>query len=130
MSQDAPDLARASLDAWNSGDMQTLVAVFDADTEVITDPSFPEAGPFRGRQPIRDWLEGLKESWEGDQAVLKELFEVGDNVVGRWDWTARGRGSGMETRMDMTGVYTIENRKIVRLQYYFDHATALKAVGL
>jgi ketosteroid isomerase-like protein len=58
------------------------------------------------------------------------LFEVGENVVARWDWTARGRASGMETRMDMTAVLTFKDGKIVLAQYYFNHAAALKAVGL
>jgi ketosteroid isomerase-like protein len=84
----------------------------------------------RGRQAIRDFFEGVKESWEGrDETVVKELFEVGDNGVTRWDWTARGRASGMETGMDWTTVYSIEDGKCVRLQYYRDHAAALKALG-
>jgi ketosteroid isomerase-like protein len=131
VSQDDLDLVRGWFDAWNIGDMETFLATFDADAEVITDPSFPEAGPLRGRQAIRDFFDGVKESWEGqDQAVVKELFEAGDNVVARWDWTARGRASGMETGMDWTTVYDIENAKIVRLRYYRDHASALRAMGL
>ena len=58
------------------------------------------------------------------------MFEVDDNVVARWDWTARGRASGIEFSLDVTGVNVIEKGKIVRQQYYLDHATALKAVGL
>jgi hypothetical protein len=50
--------------------------------EVITDPSFPEAGPFRGRQTIRDRPEGLKESWE-EEGVLTELFDIHGKVVAR-----------------------------------------------
>jgi uncharacterized protein (TIGR02246 family) len=132
VSQDDLDLVRAWFDAWNSGDLETFLAMFDAEAEMITDPAFPEGGQFRGRQAIRNWSEGLKESWQGQsQVVVKELFEVGDNVVALWDWTARGLASGMETRMNnLTSVHTIENGKIVRLQYFFEHGEALKAVGL
>jgi uncharacterized protein (TIGR02246 family) len=129
--KDDLDLVRAWFDAWNRGDLETFLAMFDPEAEMVTDPSFPEAGHFRGRQAMRNWSEGLQESWEGQsQVAVKELFQVGDNVVARWDWTARGLASGMETRMDLTSVHTIENGKIVRLHYFFDHADALKAVGL
>jgi ketosteroid isomerase-like protein len=64
---------RRWLDAWSSGDIETFVATFDADAEVITDPSCPEAGPLRGRETIRNWSEGLKESWEEDTRLAREL---------------------------------------------------------
>src|SRR5439155_16024063 len=41
------------------------------------------------------------------------LFEVDDNVVARWDWTARGRASGIEISLDVTSVNVIEKGKIV-----------------
>jgi uncharacterized protein (TIGR02246 family) len=131
VSEDDIALVRAWFDAWNNGDMDTFVAMFAADAEMLTDPSFPEAGQFRGRQAIRNWSKGLTESWEGQsQVVIKELFQAGDCVVAWWDWAARGLASGMETRMDLTSLHTIENGKIVRLQYFFNHDEALEAVGL
>ena len=131
MSQDDLDVIRRWLDAWNSADLDTFADVFAGDAEVITDPSWMEAGPFNGRTAVRSWYEGLKESWEGhDEIVLRELFEGGDRVVARLDWKVRGRASGIETSLDATSVNNIEQGKIVRQQWYFDHAQALKAIGL
>jgi ketosteroid isomerase-like protein len=79
-------LVRRWLDAWSSGDIETFVAMFDADAEVITDASFPEAGPLRGRETTRNWSEGLKDSWEEDARLAREraMSEANVRIVRRW----------------------------------------------
>jgi len=128
---DSLDLMRLWFDTWNRKELDAFFDLYDADAEVITDPSWVEAGPFNGRVAIRAWFEGLQQSWEErDALVLRELFEVEDKVVARFAWQVRGRTSGIETHLDVTSVNTIKRGKIVRQQYYFDHAEALQAVGL
>ena len=131
MSQENLEILRRWIDAWNRGDLDTHARLFEVDAEVITDPSWMEPGPFKGRTAIRRWYEGLRESWGGrDEAVLTELFAVSGQVVARWDGKVRGRASGIDTRLDLTAVNLVEAGRIVRQQYYFDHAEALKALGL
>jgi ketosteroid isomerase-like protein len=131
MSQENLEILRRWIDAWNRGDLDTHAGLFGVDAEVITDPSWMEPGPFKGRTAIRRWYEGLRESWGGrDEAILRELFEVNGQVVARWDWEVRGRASGIDTRLDLTAVNLVQAGRIVRQQYFFDHAEALKALGL
>ena len=116
---------RLWFDRWNRAEYDAFFDLYDANAEVITDPSWVEAGPFKGRPAIRAWLEGLRQSWgEQDAIVLRELFEAGDKVVARLDWRVRGRSSGIETHLDATSVNTIERGKIVHQRYYFDHEEA------
>jgi ketosteroid isomerase-like protein len=128
---DRCDVMRRWCDYWNQGDLDAFIDLYDADAEVITDPSWVEAGPFRGRAAIRDWFAGLRESWDGRTvAALSEVFVVGEHVVTRLSWQVRGRTSGIDTELDVTSVNTIREGRIVRQQHYFDHAAALDAVGL
>ncbi len=121
---------RSWAEAWNRTDLALFGDLYDVDAVVITDPAWMEAGPFMGRAAIMGWYEGLKESWQQrDAVVLKEVFVANDKVVARLDWQVRGRASGIEI-FDATGVHTIENGRIVRQQWYFDHAKALEAVGM
>jgi hypothetical protein len=125
------DVLRRWAEAWNERDLGAFMDCFDADAEVITDPSWMEAGPFVGRAAIRNWYEGLAEAWGGrDEVVVRELFESDDRVVLRFDWMVRGRASGLDTKLDATSVNLVTRAKIVRQQYFFDYAEALKAVGL
>jgi ketosteroid isomerase-like protein len=130
MSQADLDVLHRWVETWNRADLDAFADLYDSDAELITNPSWVEAGPFHGRAAIRKWFEGLKESYERQAVVLKELFEAGGKVVARLDWQARGRTSGIETELDATSVNTIERGRIVRQQYYFDYAKALEAVGL
>jgi ketosteroid isomerase-like protein len=130
VSDEALDVMRSWFDTWNRGDLDAFIDLYQADAEVMVDPMWPEAGPFKGRSAIRRFFEGLKESWDGqDVAVLGELFNAGDKVVSRMDWHVRGRASGVETHLEITNVNTIASGKITRQWHYFDHAEALEAVG-
>jgi ketosteroid isomerase-like protein len=62
--------------------------------------------------------------------VVGELFEADDKVVAHFNWEVHGRTSGIETKLDVTSLNTVIDGQIVRQRYYFDHAEALKAVGL
>jgi ketosteroid isomerase-like protein len=121
---------RGWTDAWNRGDFAVIVGSFAADAEVIPDPSGPDEGPYVGRAAIMKFFEGLREEWESDEVSLRELFGVGDKVLARWDWRVRGRASGVETEVNVTSISTLSDGQIVWQRYYFDHAEALKAMGL
>jgi hypothetical protein len=131
MSQEDLDVMRRWAETWNRTELDAFAATFDDDAVLITDPSWMEAGPFRGRAAIRAWFEGLKESWdERDDIELTELFKAGEQVVARVDWQVRGRSSGIDTSLDATSVNTIQRGRIFRQQWFFDHDKALEAVGL
>jgi ketosteroid isomerase-like protein len=130
MSEEDLDVVRRWLGAWNGGELDAFADLLHDDAEVVTDPTWMEVGPFKGRAAIRKWFEGLKESWdEHDEVVLSELFEVGDKVVARLDWKVRGRASGIEMDLDATCINSLKQGKIFR-QEWFEHEHALKAVGM
>jgi len=51
-------------------------------------------------------------------------------VLVRADWGATGSASGVEIHTDLTGVYTIRDGQTSRVEWFFDHDEALKAVEL
>jgi ketosteroid isomerase-like protein len=131
VSQENLEVLRSWVEHWNERDMDAHSDLYAVDAEVITDPSWMEAGPFKGRAEIRKWFEGLAEPWDGrDEVVQRELFEAGDKVVLRFDWEVRGGKSGLEMTLDATSVNVLDNGRIARQQYFFDYTAALKAVGL
>jgi hypothetical protein len=71
----------------------------------------------------------LRESWDSDAVVpVGDLIDAGDQVVLRLIW--RGVGRGRESNMEMTCIYTVREDSIVAFEYFWNHAEALKAVGL
>jgi ketosteroid isomerase-like protein len=131
MADEALDVTRSWFDTWNRGDLDAFIDLYAADAVVTPPRSWIETGTLTGRPEIRRFFEGLKESWAGhDEAILRELFHEGDEVVSRMVWQVRGRASGIETHLDVTNVNTIVGGKITRQRHYLDHGEALKALGL
>jgi ketosteroid isomerase-like protein len=132
MSQENVEVVRATVDSYAKGDRDAYLGFFAEDVEVRPDVSrFPEAKPFRGREEFRRFLADIDQGWEGGgTAVLSEIFPVGDRVVARADWGGRGRASGVDLRSSLTSLYTFQDGQIIKIEYFFDHAKALEAVGL
>jgi ketosteroid isomerase-like protein len=71
----------------------------------------------------------LREAWASD--ALREVTEplaVGDRVVARMAWTGTGRGPGLN--LELTFVWTVRQGLILEIEFLWDHAEALEAVGL
>jgi len=126
-------LVKAANEAYIAGDREAYLDLFAADVERRPDVSrFPEAKPFRGREELRRFLAEIDEGWEGGASggVIREVFLVGDRVVARADWGGRGRASGIELRSSVTSIWTFRDGRAARIEWYFDHSEALKAVEL
>ena len=132
MSQENEELVRASVEAYNAGNREAFLELFAEDVEIRPDASrFPEAEPFRGREEFGRFLADIDEGWASSgRAELGEVLSVGDRVVVRGPWGGTGRASGIDLRSDLTAIYTFRDRKVVKLEFFFDHAKALEAAGL
>jgi ketosteroid isomerase-like protein len=123
MSQENVEVVEAMGDAWNARDMDALRDLYDPDVIVRVPAGWPEPGPFVGREAVMRQWERNRESWDAD------TFEaVGDRVVARLIWSGVGRGP--QTQLEFTAVWTVRKGKISYQESFWDHAEALKAVGL
>jgi ketosteroid isomerase-like protein len=132
VSQENVELVLAMADAYNSGDFDSVVGLYALDVEALPDASvFPEADPLRGRDEFRRWMVEVASPWVSVRWTPLEVFAIdGQRVLYRGDWGGVGTTSEVETYSSITGVLTIKGGEIRRAEWYFDHAEALKAVGL
>jgi ketosteroid isomerase-like protein len=132
MSQENMEIVLASFRAYAAGDIDTALSVLAPDFEALPDASvFPEGSPVRGADAWRKWLEDTATAWVRVEVRVRDVFAVPDGrVVLRQDWGGVGRGSGLHTSSAITGIWTLRSGLVTRIEYHFDHAEALKAVGL
>jgi ketosteroid isomerase-like protein len=131
MSQADVELILATVGAYNAGDIDAWAAFLDPDIEALPDSSFPESGPLLGRDKYRAWTEELTRGLLSPRWKTTEVLDLGaDRVLHRGDWGGRGAASGIETYSSLTGVFTVREGQISRVEFYFDHDRALKAAGL
>jgi ketosteroid isomerase-like protein len=59
---------------------------------------------------------------------LRDPIAVGDRVIARVCW--RGFGRGPQSQMQWSNAFTIRDGRILKVQFFWDHAEALEAAGL
>ena len=129
MSQENVELVRDTIEAWNAGDMDALGDVYDPNIVVRYADGWPEGStPNFGREVVvRQWQQ-QREPFDSDTLEEIEVIDLGDRVVMRQMWRAVGRGPDLN--IEVTTVSTLRKGKMILLEFFWDHAQALEAVGL
>jgi len=129
MSQENVEIVRASFEAWNTGDMNGLRDLYHEDAVTRGLDNFPEPGPNVGREAVMRQYARMRESVDTDSVeVQAEPVDIRDRVAVRMSWRALGRGP--ELNMEVTAVFTVRDRCIQSVDFFWDHAEALEAAGL
>jgi ketosteroid isomerase-like protein len=129
MSPENVELVRAAHRAWNAGDMDAAGELYDPDVIMRMAEGWPEPGPFVGRDAVIGQLRRMRETLEGGVVEpISDYIDIADRVVVRLVW--RGAGRGPQVNMEGTTVNTVRNGKVREVEWFWDHAEALEAVGL
>src|SRR5262245_59081070 len=87
---------RTGFDAFNRGDFEAVLAVLDADVEIVASRELMNSGTFHGHAGYREWLAQWLEAWEGFEPQIERIEPIGErHVVAGVRQRARGRESGI-----------------------------------
>jgi ketosteroid isomerase-like protein len=126
---DNVEVARRWLEALNSEDFDTALALAHPEIEVV-----PPGGQarHRGTEGLRRWME--PEAFPGQVIEPVELVAAGDDkVLGKQHVTARGARSGIELEVFSWSVFTFDQDGLIRrFEIYLDYEEdrAREAAGL
>jgi ketosteroid isomerase-like protein len=122
------------LEAVNRGDFEAAFVLYDPLVELITEPRFVELGferVYRGREERIRFQQRWVAEWGDFQFAPEELVDLGDDrlfVSGRI--VGSGLSSGASFDSDWAVLFTLSAGRVIREQYFVDHAAALEAAGL
>jgi ketosteroid isomerase-like protein len=129
MSGENVEVVRAAHEAWNAGDMEAFRDLHDPDVIGRSPEGWPEPGPFVGREAAMREFEQLRETWDVDTLhAISDFVDLGDRVAVRVTW--RGAGRGPAAGIEVTQLITVRKGRILAVEYFWDHAEALEALGL
>ncbi len=129
MSQENIEVVRTFLNAWNVGDMESVRELHDPEAVMEVAPGWPEPGPFVGRDAVMQQFNQARAAFDSDSLeFLSDPIAAGDRVVTRTGW--HGLGRGPQSDMEWSNVFSVRDGRIVKLQYFWDHAEALEAAGV
>ena len=128
MSEENVEVVRAGIEAWNAGDRNRAMSVFDPKIELW---STLERKTYRGLDGIVRYTEDVGAVIEGFHFEGTRLIDAnGDRVVGLYRIVGRGAGSGVPVTQEVGGVFQLRNGKVLKVEIFFDQQEALKAAGL
>ena len=132
MSQENVDAQRRSNKAFNDGDLDGALEIYDPQVVYHEQPGTPldTAEVLRGLDDVRASVRSYMAEFPDFHSEIDELLDAGDKVVCRQRWTGTGRGSGLSVELEEVIVFRFENEKIVEGRVYPDPASALEAAGL
>ena len=129
MSQENIDVVRAGFAAWSAGDTKAVGEMYHPDAILRAPDGWPEPGPFVGREAILRQWEQMRGTWDADALEpSSDFIDAADRVVVRHVW--RGAGHGPDANIELTTVYTVRKGAVLYQEYFWDHAEALRCVGL
>jgi ketosteroid isomerase-like protein len=130
MSQENVEITRQAIDAYTRRDLEALRAVADPEIELDWSASLSWlAGIYRGLEETLRFYEGYFEAFEAIVIEADRFIDAGESVVVPNVAHQRGR-DGIEVSARSTLVFTVRNRKLIRICLYQETEQALEAVGL
>ena len=131
MSQGNVEIITRMYRAWNSGDMDALTDVFDAEVEVRPALStFLASTVYRGHDGVAAWYAETYEPWAEMTAEPQRFVDAGERTVVVVGLRARVPGGEVDLDAEIAHVVTIRDDRIVKLDGYDAPEAALSAVGL
>ena len=130
MSEEAVTVIRNALDAWNRGDYDAWLALWDADAEFYPLRAQLEGRAYRGHDGLRRFVAEVREEWDKQPLFELSLRDAGEHVLGTGRISARGRASGADLDVPLGMVATVQRDRIVSARFFSDPADATAAAGL
>lgn len=130
-SQDSGEVVRRMLDAFNRGDVDAVIAEFDADCEIREPPEMPDTPVvgYRGHAGVRDWMANLR-GVAGTGFELRRVEASGDSLLCELGSTGLGQASGAPVEWTTYAVVELRGDKIARARVFLNPEEALAAAGL
>src|SRR5215208_5738285 len=119
------EIVRRAHEALNAGDIETLVAVCDADFRLDMSDRVFNPSVYEGHEGIRAFYAEVLDIWESFTWEPIELDELDDLVVAVLHSRGKGRGSGLELDRRSSMLWRVGDERALSLTFYRDPDAAL-----
>jgi ketosteroid isomerase-like protein len=124
------EIAKAWVKACDQGEIETALALCDAQVELVESDALPGPVTATGIDSVRRYLERFQTHWSEASWEPEEFREAGERVFLRARLRLVGRHSGIEVDRQWIYVFTVRDGKLLRQVGYDDEAEGLRAAGL
>jgi ketosteroid isomerase-like protein len=130
MSQENVEIVRRLAEAFERGGLDAFREYYHPDIEWHEDPSFPEAGVYRGLEAVEAYNRQFLAEFAEIHYEPQELIDANDSVVANMRIHGRGKASGATFELSAWWVFTLREGRLIRVHAYLDRTQALESAGL
>lgn len=124
------ELVRIAMQAWGEGDYELALAFVHPLIRWDERPAEPGAELVWGRDEVERAMASYLEGFDRYEAIVEELIDAGEKVVGVYRERGQLVGSGMQVNQTRAAVWTVDPKWIVDWTVYLSKREALIAAGL
>jgi ketosteroid isomerase-like protein len=119
VSREDVEVVEAIYERWQRGDPASELL----DPEIEWSTPHPDASRIHGREEVLAFLRRFVGTFWDYRIQLEEVRDLGDHrVQARFSESGRGKGSGVETHLSATGVWTIRDGRAIAFRADTDRA--------
>lgn len=124
-------LVRQLLEAFNSEDIDRVLALAHEDLEIEISPDVSaEPDIYLGHDGMRRYFQSFRDAMVDIHFEAERIWEIGATVVVALLLTATGRQTAIVVEQRSAGVWTFNDGKLIGIHAYGSPADALQAAGL
>jgi ketosteroid isomerase-like protein len=131
MSDANVSLVRQLIEAFNSEDIDRVLALADTDVEIEISPDVSaEPDIYLGHDGMRRYFQSFRDAMVDIRFEAEQIWEIDAAVVVALLLTATGRQTAIVVEQRSAGVWTFREGKLLGIRAYASPADALAAAGL
>jgi ketosteroid isomerase-like protein len=121
---------REAFEAFNRGDVETVLEILHPDVEVYNSPEVGEEGSYRGHDGYLAWLRVWLEAWDEFRIDIDEVEVLDERtLLVHCSQHGRGKGSGVEVTRRVVFLNRVEDGLTTQVHIYGDRESAIAAAG-
>ena len=124
------DIVRRIYAVWRVEGSPVPSGLLDPEIEWVNPPDAVEPGTRSGIDAFGAAAKSVGETFEGARVEIDEILDVRDRVVVLATLRGHGRGSGAAVEQRQGYVWTVEDGKARRFEWFQDADAALRAAGV
>jgi len=131
MSLENVELVRRGFEAFNSGDIDRILAFTGDDFEIQVPPGLSaEPDTYRGRAGVRRYFQSFDDAMDQVHFQAERFWGAAEAVVVDARVTARGKQTAIPVEQRAAQLWTIRGGRVIRIRAYASLSEALETVGL
>jgi uncharacterized protein len=131
VSRENVEVVRLGLLAFNSGDIEQVIAMAAGDFEAVVPPELSaEPDTYRGHEGLRRYFESFEDVMEEIHFEPERFIDAGEEVVTVVRLTARGRSTAISVEQRIAQIWSLREGKVARVRTFATLERALAAAGI